>query len=144
MAKFDFLAEARQRRRWMLRALLAELGAWDAYPTLAAEGERGVPYCPAAWAGRTLSGAERKGCERTARSLIHRGWAMPVWEARRFRLVALRPTAAGLARALAWNADVANVGRVRAALASVAWGQALLADPALAELLANDRVEAVR
>jgi hypothetical protein len=144
MAKFDYLADAGARRRWMLRALLAELRAWGAFPGVDDGRDRGIPFRPASWAGRALDSAERMACGRTARSLVRRGWATPVWEARRFRLVALRPTASGLVRALAANADVANVDRVRAALASVAWGRALLRDPAFAELLAHDRMEAAR
>ncbi|MFN3297554.1 hypothetical protein [Caldimonas sp.] len=116
----------------MLQAVLGELVAFAGQPDdpLAdadrwqwSMRHRGVPYRPDHWHGARLTPAQRMTCSRAVRGMATAGLVERVTEPRRNRVTHLRPTAAGLARALAGND--ANQTAVTLALRKTDWGAAL-------------------
>jgi hypothetical protein len=85
----------------------------------------GVPYRPAVWVGRPLPSAARMAWSRAARRLARDGMLRRITHAGRDRVRYVRPTAAGLARAIQLAGADADVGAIAEALRRTQWGRRL-------------------
>jgi len=88
--------------------------------------QRGVPYSPADWLGRTPSVAERQSLSRAVRRLAVGGLLERVSQQSCNRLAFVRPTPAGLIRAMSQSTGQVNAKDVSRSLSQTDWGMSLV------------------
>ena len=104
-------------------------------PALAPMLSMGIPYQPGQWRNHPPGVSERQALSRAVRRLEQVGLLVRVTEPHRDRVTHLRPTAAGLQRALQLAGSQADPAAVAVGLRETSWGRQLAA------LIASDEAD---